>query len=115
MRNLILICCIIAAYSTSTLGGALLPKVVSTTDNDKKVVTTIYTFYGNADITFYPSGQPKRIRCRAPKDTVCLTLTDEGVSPNTLHTYSGGTLSGTYTSMGSGTHTVEFGDDVLEW
>lgn len=113
MKKLIFLCGIFIAISTAPAGA--LPLFISPGKGilTKKAPVAEYTFYGYADITFYTNGNPKRIRCRNPKDTICCTITMD--SPHTLNTYSGGFSTGTYT-VSSYTHTVDpSGEDILDF
>lgn len=113
MKLLAFVCCMLVAFSNPLRASSPVKIPIVKSNADKRAPVTEFTFWGYAEITFYPNGNIKRIRCRNPKDMICATVTAD--SPHTLNTYSGGFSTGTYTVSGY-THTVDpTGEDVLDF
>lgn len=114
MKPLLICCLFVVAIFTNGYSTAILPLDLGKNNDQLKTVGSV-TAYGNAVSTFNPDGSLKRVKCRAPKDTICLVY-ETGSTTDNLTTYDNGTLTGTYTVSMYTSHFVNaFGEDVFEW
>jgi hypothetical protein len=114
MRSLLICCLFIATMFTNGFSTSILPFDFTNGFKHLNTVGTV-TAYGNAVATFNPDSSLKRVRCRPPKDTVCLVY-QTGATTDNLTTYDNGNLTGTYTVGMYISHVINAsGEDVFEW